>query len=116
MHWIDDLTDEQRKEIYLRYKRLCNQILSVMFISFFMMIISMYYIVTKNDYALFIVSITSHGILGGILMIYGNTIYAVKYKKNNLKNKYRMIGLYFGLYFIPLLSSYIIEQIATIRE
>lgn len=115
MHWIYSLTEEERISIYQRYERLCKRVTLLMIFSFFMILVSSYFVFTQHDYILFIISFIIHGILGSILIVYGNTIHAVKYLEMNDRNKYRVIGLYFGLYLIPLLLSNVVKEIASIN-
>jgi hypothetical protein len=60
-------------------------------------------------------SLIIHGILGGILVVYGNTLSAIRFKQVKKHNKYKSIGLYFGLYLVPKVSSIVLEQILTVN-
>ncbi|QWB95307.1 hypothetical protein KHQ89_04885 [Mycoplasmatota bacterium] len=115
MHWIHDLNKEQRKYIYNKYSKICKYITYMMIISFMLILYSVRYFVIENNIILLALSMIIHGILGGTLIIYGNTLTAVRFKEMKKRNKYTSIGLYFGLYLIPKISSIVLEQFLTIN-
>ena len=110
MHWIEELTENQRKEMYERYEIICFRLLKLMILSFILVLFSIYLIVDKQNFIYLIISLFIHGCLGSFLIIFGNTIFAIKHNYSSNNNYYHKIGLYFGLIIIPWLLSYVVKE------
>ena len=116
MHWIDDLTKEERIHLYNKYDEICKKIVKLMKVSFIVVLFSMYLLIFKHIFVVFMLSIIFHGILGGYLITLGNTISAIRYKKVDLNNHYHMFGKYFGFYIIPIISHIFLREVLLIKR
>ncbi len=115
MHWIEELTEEQRKEMHDRYEKVCDRLSKLMILSFILFLISIYLMFEKQTFIYLILAIFIHGSLGSCLMIFGNTIFAIKHNYSDHNNYYYKIGLYFGLIIIPWLLSHVVKEFVYIE-
>lgn len=115
MHWIDHLTIEERKRLYIKYEKICHQIYVLMFVSFLLVISSLIMGILNHNFMILVISMIIHGSLGGLLITLSNTITAIRYLRVKKETKYHQWGLYFGFYFIPKLSHQLFKEIVTIR-
>lgn len=115
MHWIDHLTIEERKRLYIKYEEICHQIYVLMFVSFLLVISSFVMGILNHNFIILVILMTIHGSLGGLLITLSNTITAIRYLRVKKETKYHQWGLYFGFYVIPKLSHQLFKEIVTIR-
>lgn len=115
MHWIDHLTIEERKRLYIKYEKICYQIYMLMFVSFLLVVSSLILGILNNNYLILVIFMIIHGSLGGLLITLSNTITAIRYLRVKKETKYHQWGLYFGFYVIPKLSHQLFKEIVTIR-
>ena len=116
MHWIEDLSKEERIYLYHKYDSICKKIMKLMKVSFLVVLFSLYLLIFRNIIFVFIISFIFHGILGGYLITLGNTISAIRYNRVDLNNSYHKFGKYYGFYIIPIISHIFIREVLYIKR